>query len=93
MDICRNCGGAIMQPGVAYGWAGKTCHCPVHPSRQYQDPMSRPLDLTRLVDTHFGAACNCIGPQNGQPLCPCQMRGVTIQNGRYVRVTDLGPAP
>lgn len=19
-------------------------------------------------------ACNCIGPQNGEPLCPCQMR-------------------
>lgn len=22
------------------------------------------------------ATCNCIGPQNGQPLCPCQMRAV-----------------
>lgn len=20
------------------------------------------------------ATCNCMGPQNGQPLCPCQMR-------------------
>lgn len=38
-------------------------------------------------------ACNCIGPQNGQPLCPCAMRGVQIINGRYVRVEDLGPAP
>lgn len=37
--------------------------------------------------------CNCIGPQNGQPLCPCQMQGVQIIDGRYVRVTDLGPAP
>lgn len=37
--------------------------------------------------------CNCIGPQNGQPVCPCQMRGVVILNGRYVRTTDLGPAP
>ena len=37
-------------------------------------------------------ACNCIGPQNGQPLCPCSMRGVQIIDGRYVRVTDLGPA-
>ena len=38
-------------------------------------------------------SCNCIGPQNGQPLCPCAMRGVQIIDGRYVRVEDLGPAP
>lgn len=38
-------------------------------------------------------ACNCIGPQSGQPACPCQMRSVTIENGRYVRRIDLGPAP
>ena len=37
--------------------------------------------------------CHCIGPQNGEPACPCQMRGVTIENGRYVRRIDLGPAP
>ena len=36
-------------------------------------------------------ACNCIGPQNGEPLCPCQMRSVEIVNGRYVRTDDLGP--
>jgi hypothetical protein len=35
--------------------------------------------------------CNCIGPQNGQPACPCAMRDVKIVDGRYVRVTDLGP--
>jgi hypothetical protein len=38
-------------------------------------------------------ACHCIGPQGGQPACPCQMRSVTIENGRYVRRVDLGPAP
>lgn len=37
--------------------------------------------------------CHCIGPQNGQPACPCQMRNATIENGRYVRHIDLGPAP
>jgi len=36
-------------------------------------------------------SCGCIGPQNGQPLCPCMMRGVTIENGRYVKKQDLGP--
>lgn len=35
--------------------------------------------------------CHCIGPQNGHPVCPCQMRGVTIEEGRYVRREDLGP--
>lgn len=36
-------------------------------------------------------SCNCIGPQKGQPLCPCAMRGVEIRDGRYVRIQDLGP--
>ena len=36
-------------------------------------------------------ACNCVGPQNGQPYCPCQMRNVQIKEGRYVRPEqDLG---
>jgi hypothetical protein len=35
--------------------------------------------------------CNCIGPQNGQPLCPCMMAGITIEDGRYVQRRDLGP--
>lgn len=38
-------------------------------------------------------SCNCIGPQNGNPVCPCAMRGVTVENGRYVQKIDLGPAP
>lgn len=37
-------------------------------------------------------ACNCIGPQNGEPLCPCQMRHVIIREGRYIqKERDLGP--
>lgn len=37
--------------------------------------------------------CNCIGPQGGQPLCPCQMRGVVVKGGRYVMPErDLGAA-
>lgn len=46
-------------------------------------------------DHEIGAGfhpCNCIGPQNGQPVCPCAMRSVTIENGRYVQLHDLGPA-
>lgn len=37
--------------------------------------------------------CGCIGPQNGQPLCPCRMRGgVQIKDGRYIETIDHGPA-
>jgi hypothetical protein len=36
--------------------------------------------------------CNCIGPQDGQPLCPCAMHDVVIRDGRYVLPErDLGP--
>ena len=37
------------------------------------------------------SACFCTGPEDGQPLCPCMMRGVKIVNGRYVKTEDLGP--
>lgn len=47
----------------------------------------------KLETMQLQGPCNCVGPQNGQPLCPCQMRGVTVENGRYVRRVDLGPAP
>lgn len=38
------------------------------------------------------AHCNCVGPQRGEPVCPCQMRDVVIEGGRYVLKRDLGPA-
>ena len=55
--------------------------------------MSRPLTKQGIASaaamgTH---SCNCIGPQDGKPLCPCQMRGVEIKNGRYVKTIDYGP--
>ena len=37
--------------------------------------------------------CNCIGPQKGQPRCPCQMVNVIVRDGRYIqKEIDLGPA-
>ena len=40
------------------------------------------------------SACGCIGPQNGEPRCPCAMRGVIKRNGQWVQgAIDLGPAP
>lgn len=35
-------------------------------------------------------SCNCVGPQNGQPLCPCAMRSVKVVDGEYVRIEKLG---
>jgi len=37
-------------------------------------------------------ACMCVGPQNGEPVCPCRMRNVVVINGRYKEITDLGQA-
>ena len=35
--------------------------------------------------------CFCVGPHNGEPLCPCMMKDVHIVDGRYVRIEDIGP--
>ena len=41
-----------------------------------------------------GMMCNCIGPQNGEPKCPCLMKAVVIKDGRYIQpAVDLGPVP
>jgi len=42
------------------------------------------------------STCYCIGPQNGEPLCPCRMKdlGVVNKNGRWIQPEiDLGKAP
>jgi hypothetical protein len=33
-------------------------------------------------------ACACMGPLNGQPLCPCKMAWVETVNGRYWLVKE-----
>lgn len=36
-------------------------------------------------------ACECIGPQNGEPRCPCQMKNTAIRDSRYIEAErDLG---
>lgn len=45
-------------------------------------------------DDNTVTACGCMGPQNGEPLCPCMMRarGVYKKDGRWVEPEkDLGP--
>lgn len=40
----------------------------------------------------MATACNCIGPQNGQPCCPCMMRGLVERDGRWIEPErDIGP--
>jgi len=34
----------------------------------------------------------CVGPQNGEPLCPCHTYSVCLEAGRVVCKHDLGPA-
>ena len=37
-------------------------------------------------------ACFCVGPQNGEPLCPCGMRGLVQRDGRWGKPEkDFGP--
>lgn len=51
------------------------------------------LSLLRQQLPYKDNACCCVGPQNGEPLCPCQMRTLVVKNGRYVRPEqDFGAA-
>jgi len=44
-----------------------------------------------------GHMCFCVGPQNGEPECPCRMRilGIFKREGRWIKPAeperDLGP--
>jgi hypothetical protein len=45
----------------------------------------------RAISTPY-EPCFCVGPQNGEPRCRCQMRGIIIRDGRYIEPErDLGP--
>lgn len=48
-----------------------------------------------LIKNHvIMTPCNCIGPQNGEPACPCAMRARCIfkRDGHWIQPeVDLGP--
>lgn len=50
-------------------------------------------NLQDIAQRNIHQPCNCIGPQNGQPACPCAMRNVKVINGRWIRTEDLGTVP
>ena len=33
-------------------------------------------------------ACACMGPRNGDPVCPCRMGWVERVNGRWWKITE-----
>lgn len=46
------------------------------------------------MEMFSGNLCACLGPQDGEPLCPCSMNRVHVVNGRYVDKNtneDFGP--
>lgn len=51
-----------------------------------------PTATTGSTSGYHVHSCNCIGPQRGEPRCPCQMRGIIERDGRWiVPEQDLGP--
>lgn len=69
--------------------AGPITPDPGPTAREWQDY----YQCTACGELQAMRPCFCVGPQNGEPLCPCRMRSVRIVDGRYVQTIDLGPAP
>ena len=55
--------------------------------KRYKDLMGS----NTVTDNNYYTLCNCIGPKDGEPLCPCRMKNVKVQDGRYIEVIDHGP--
>ena len=47
-DMCHKCGGLIMEPNKAYGYAGKVCHCMWQ--APYQVPSAYPYNPLTYED-------------------------------------------
>ena len=55
--------------------------------KRYKDLMGS----STVTGNNYYTLCNCIGPKDGEPLCPCRMKNVKVQDGRYIEVIDHGP--
>ncbi len=43
----------------------------------------------QITESH---ACNCVGPQRGEPRCPCLMRNIIVRDGCWIQPeVNLGP--
>ena len=48
--------------------------------------------VANIPHTSSAHSCNCIGPQNGEPKCPCMMKSIIQRDGRWIELErDLGP--
>lgn len=65
--------------------SGIVCACASEECAVFGCQRIRRMYEERNVQQPVAQPCNCIGPQNGQPLCPCQMKGVTVKDGRHER--------
>ena len=50
---------------------------------EFSSGAERAAWMAKNMPAHIDSACACIGPKNGQPLCPCAMRAVVVKDGRY----------
>lgn len=39
-------------------------------------------------DRPGSSACGCMGPQRGEPLCPCAMSWVEVVDGKWYRILE-----
>lgn len=46
------------------------------------------MDYSFRMDPSFQHTCHCVGPLDGQPLCPCQMKGGFFPVTQYLICTD-----
>lgn len=53
--------------------------------------MNRATNYTLAPRDVSSRMCGCIGPQDGNPRCPCMMQNMRQVNGRWVEVIDHGP--
>src|SRR5579859_3595292 len=90
---CGQCRVRTLSPFRRYRQCGRTCLRQRRISESLAEKAMTNNMPNSYKTTDYPRACNCIGPQNGQPLCPCAMRGVRIIDGRYIKIQDLGPAP
>lgn len=37
----------------------------------------------------YAHACNCVGPRNGEPLCPCMMMSKALEKQKWLEELKL----
>jgi len=53
--------------------------------------MSEEFIINKYNPNDMGFACGCQGPRDNEPVCPCAMIGMSMFEGRWIRIIDYGP--